>query len=162
MKVFLKNFSGMEFDEKFFNKISSLIEETLGEKNINLRDFSIGVILVGQNRIRNINKMYRGKNQVTSVLSFPFEEVRKPTKKLINFIEPPLEREDKILGEILLCPSRIKKVANRQKKDFKEELIFNFVHGTLHLLGFDHKDTKTTKEMREKEKEIMEKITKKI
>lgn len=156
MKVFLRNFSGIDIDENFFNKILFLIQKSTKEKVKDVEDFLIGVILVGQNRIRNINKMYRGKNQVTSVLSFPLSEIKKPTKKDLQFIEPSsLEKEDKILGEVFLCPSRIKKVASRQKKDFNEELAFNFVHGVLHLLGFDHKDTESTKEMRKKEKEIL-------
>jgi len=154
MELILKNFTSFKINKFFFEKNLSSIKECISFKEI--ENFSVGVILVGQRRIREINKRYRGKNQVTTVLSFLLEEIKKPTKKTINFIEP--NQEEKLLGEILLCPSRIKKISQREKKDFKEELAFYFIHGFLHLLGYEHKDTKTTKEMKEKEREILKKL----
>jgi len=154
MELILKNFTSFKINKFFFEKNLSSIKECISFKEI--ENFSVGVILVGQRRIREINKRYRGKNQVTTVLSFLLEEVKKPTKKTINFIES--DEEEKLLGEILLCPSRIKKISQREKKDFKEELAFYFIHGFLHLLGYEHKDTKTTKEMKEKEREILKKL----
>lgn len=154
VNLFFLNLTTLNLEEIFFKKI---LEKVLKEKEGN---FSLGLILVGQDRIRKINKRYRSKNQITEVLSFPENEVRKSTKKDLQFIEPKEEKnkKEKNLGEILLCPSRIKKVSQREKKDFKKELAFAFVHGLLHLLGYEHKDTASTKKMRLKEKEIMEKL----
>lgn len=156
MKIILRDFTSSNFKEDFFDRILKLVEKKVPSKIS--EDFSIGVILIGQNRIRNLNKMYRGKNQVTSVLSFPFEEIKKPTKKPLDFIEAEDSKEEKVLGEVLLCPSRIKKVSNRMKKNFKKEIVFNFIHGVLHLLGYDHTDTESTKKMRKLEKELMKEV----
>jgi len=156
MDLFFVNFTDCKISQTFFEKILKVVVEKkiVPSKFLANKDkISLEVILLGQGRMRNINKRYAGKNQITDVLSFPGSEIKKPTKKDLAFIEP--KETEKILGEILLCPSRIKKNAKKFKKDFKEEIAFNFIHGFLHLLGYDHKDTKTTKEMRVKEKEIM-------
>jgi len=172
MGVEFVNLTQYKISKNLFKDIFQLIQE----EGIIKKEAFIEVVLIGQNRIRNINKRLRGKNQVTDILSFAFSEVKKPTKKelqftpldnkenLTGFIEPPKIPQN--FGEILLCPSRIKKQAKRFKKTFKEELTLVFIHGLLHLLGYDHKDTKSTKEMRKREKEILssyfksEKLTK--
>jgi len=149
---------GLEFVNLTQYKISKNLFEDIfhlfQKKGMIRRDVSAELILIGQNRIRNINKKFRGKNQVTDVLSFSLSEVEKPTKRELRFIEPPKIPQN--LGEILICPSRIKKQAKKFKKTFKEELALVFTHGLLHLLGYDHKDTKSTKEMRKKEREILD------
>jgi len=151
--IFLENFTSYKISKDFFNKLSKIVKKEEKIKN----SLSLEVVLLGEKGIRNINKRYAGKNKVTTVLSFPLSEIKKPSKKeLADFIEP--KEENKLLGEILLCPTRIKKVANRYKKDFKGELTFNFIHGFLHLLGYNHKNTKDTREMRKKEREILNKI----
>jgi probable rRNA maturation factor len=161
MKLHLINFTGYKISIKSFEKI---VENVLRSEKIK-KDFSLNLVLMGEKGIKKINKRYAGKNQVTTVLSFPFSEIKKPTKKdlqftpldneknLTGFIEP--QKEENLIGEILLCPSRIKKLANRQKKDFKELLDFFFLHGFLHLLGYNHTKTDDTKQMRKKEKEIL-------
>jgi probable rRNA maturation factor len=153
MIIFLENFTSYKISKDFFDKISKAIKKEEKTKN----SLSLEVVLLGEKGIRNINKRYAGKNKVTTVLSFPLSEIKKPSKKdLKEFIEP--KEENNLLGEILLCPTRIKKVAKRYKKDFKGELAFNFIHGFLHLLGYNHKNTKDTREMRKKEREILNKI----
>jgi len=155
MSVSLVNFTTLNIPSEFFEKITQKVLEKEGYKE----DVLIEVVLLGEKGMRNINKRYAGKNQVTDVLSFAFSEIKKATKKDLVFVDPP--DAQKVLGEILLCPSKIKKNAKKFKKDLKEELAFVFVHGLLHLLGYDHKDTKSTNKMREKEKEILKRMPKK-
>lgn len=151
--IFLENFTSYKISKDFFDKLSKIVKKEEKIRN----SLSLEVVLLGEKGIRNINKRYAGKNKVTSVLSFSLSEIKKSSKKeLAEFIEP--REENKLLGEILLCPTRIKKIAKRYKKDFKEEIAFNFIHGFLHLLGYNHKNTKDTKEMRRKEKEILKAI----
>lgn len=153
MKLNFIKFSQVDLDENFFKEILEKIEKKeplLKEK----KDFSLNVVLVGRNRIRYLNKRFRGKNKVTTVLSFPEKEIKKPTKKELQFIEPP--KEEKLLGEIILCPARIKKLARREKQDFKKMLCFYFLHGLLHLLGYDHQKEEDAQKMEKKEKELMQ------
>ena len=130
MNLFFVNFTDCKISKTFFEKILKEIVEKklipskfLTDKN---RIF-LEIILLGQGKMRSINKRYAGKNQITDVLSFPESEMKKRTKKDLVFVKPP--EAEKNLGEILLCPSRIKKNAKRFKKDFKEELAFDFIHG---------------------------------
>lgn len=154
MEIFFINFTKYKIGRDFFEKIVKNIAKV---ENIK-KKLSIDLVLLGERGMRNINKRYAGKNKITDVLSFPLVEMTKSSKKELQFIESP--KNDNLLGEILLCPSRIKKQAKRKKKNFKEELAFVFLHGFLHLLGYNHKNTKDTKEMRKKEKELMLAINK--
>ncbi len=82
----------------------------------------ISVALIGQSEIKEINKKYRRKNKPTDVLSFFYGE----------------------LGEIIICLDMVKKG--------KEELSRVFIHGLLHVLGYDHEKTqKEAKIMQQKE-----------
>jgi len=150
MNLSLVNFTTFNIPEKFFKDIAQQVFKKEGIK----KDVSLEVVLLGRSKMREINKRYAGRNRITDVLSFPESEVRKATKKEIDFIQAKEGEES--LGEILLCPSRIKKNARKLKRDFKEEITLVFIHGILHLLGYDHTDTKSTKIMQKKEKEIMD------
>lgn len=147
-----------DFFENIFEKIlqNNSVISKLKDRFENKENISLELVLIGQGRMRNINKRYGSKNQITDVLTFPFFEIQKPTKKGLKFIEP--KETQKNLGEVLLCPSRIKKRERKFKKDFKEELASAFIHGVLHLFDYEHKDTMTTKEMRKIEKEILTSI----
>jgi len=149
--MYFVNFTGIEISQDFFEKILEVILDLQTPKEKK----EIGVILVGIGRIKNLNKRFRGINKVTEVLAFSLKELEKPTKKELQFIQP---KKENLLGEVILCPFYIKKQARRFKKSFKEELAIMFIHGTLHLFGYEHKDTKTTKEMQKIEKEVLEKV----
>ncbi len=70
--------------------------------------------------IQALNKQYREKDSVTDVLSFP------------ALAEVPT------LGDIVICTSRAQEQASELGHSLKRELAFLFVHGLLHLLGYDH------------------------
>lgn len=80
--------------------------------------------LVDKSEIQMLNKAYRGKNQATNVLSFPSDF--------------PVEIEEPILGDVVICVQVVREEADAQGKTFVHHLIHMAVHGTLHLLGYDH------------------------
>ena len=137
------------FDSQIFTRILEITKKVVGIKD----SFNIDVVLVGKNRIKTLNKFYRGINKVTTVLSFAEKEKR---KSFLEFIDHP--SVENLLGQVILCPSYIKKQSKRLKKNLNYLLSYYFVHGILHLLGYEHKDTKTTKEMKRKEKEILKQL----
>lgn len=106
----ITNLTKAKIDEELFKKIGEkiLTQEKKEKKNLS-------VVLVGPKRIKHLNKKYRKKNRVVSLLSFKIEELG--------------------LGEIFLCLRRIKKEAKREKVDFKKKLIEVYLHGILDLLG---------------------------
>ncbi len=94
--------------------------------------------------IHDLNLTYRHKDRPTNVLSFPFE------------LPPGLSQLDPLdqlnqpnqLGDILICPEVILKESQEQNKLFQDHLAHMVIHGTLHLLGYDHEN--------DSEAEIME------
>ncbi len=104
-------------------------------KNLGLKaDFEISLAIVGEAKIRKLNKFWRGKNRATDVLSFPFAGEK--SKKKGEFVEAPAGVE--FLGEIFICLPYAKKEARRQNIPLEKELETLLVHGILHLLGYDH------------------------
>ncbi len=102
------------------------------------------VNIVDSKTIKHINKKYRNKDKVTDVISF----ANRDSKDLYV----PL------LGEVYICLEQAKKQAREYNHSLKRELCFLFTHGLLHLLGFDHTNTKDEKEMMSLSKKIMSKV----
>lgn len=141
----IANLTTKEFDEKKFQEIA---EKVLGGEG--RREASFSLALLGPGRMRKINKRYRGKNRVTDVLSFPALkfDLTKPFSITTREV-----RKAEGLGEIVICPSVVKKNAERLNLDFEQELGRVLVHGLLHLLGYDHeKGEPEAERMREKER----------
>lgn len=94
-------------------------------------DVRVGLAFVRADRIRQLNRVYRAKDKATDVLSFAPEAVELP---------PKVKKEQRgYLGDIMICPSYARKEAKRRGVDFEEELIRLFVHGLLHLKGYNHR-----------------------
>ncbi|MGD0576477.1 MAG: rRNA maturation RNase YbeY [Candidatus Staskawiczbacteria bacterium] len=87
---------------------------------------NISLAFVGKEEIKKINKKFRKKNKATDVLSFNLGQ-------------------GNYLGEIVICPEVVK------EKD--EEIMEVFIHGILHLLGYDHEKSKKDAELMEKKQE---------
>ena len=122
----INNLTTVSVDEEFLKKIAEKVLK--GEKQEN-KDLSIA--LVGQGRIRELNKKYRGKNRVTDVLAFPNKNLG--------------------LGEIVVCLREVKKNAKRYNSTFEKELARVLIHGILHLLGYEDKETESKIIMTQKE-----------
>ena len=88
------------------------------------------LVLTGSNEIRKLNKKFRKKNKTTDVLSFPFYTKKELTKKIKN------DREI-YLGDIVVNLSKVKNKGN--KNNFIVEFNKLWVHGLVHLFGYDHK-----------------------
>ena len=88
------------------------------------------LLLSGTKEIKKLNKKFRKRNKSTDVLSFPFHEK--------NRLDSKIKKEKEIyLGDIIVNLNKIKNKNNKIK--FKEELNKLWIHGLLHLLGYDHK-----------------------
>jgi len=130
--------------ENFFKKVLGTGVEELKIKDKNIE---VSLNLVGETKIRELNKKYRGKNKRTDVLSFPLDEVR-------------LQKYDILpLGDIFICLPFAVKEAKKQDIGLKKELAWLTVHGFLHLLGYNHeKSADDKKKMFVLENKILGKI----
>lgn len=136
------NLTKSQIDEDFLKKIA---ENVLKEEGIE-GEMGLSIILVSPRRIKELNKKYKKENRITDVLSFGQES----NSRSLKF--PSLPNEGLELGDVVICLSEVKKSARKFSSSFKEELALVLVHGTLHLLGYDHeKSDKEAEKMRKKE-----------
>lgn len=112
-------------DKSFLKKIAHKV--LAGEKK---KKSNLSIALIGQKRIKALNRKYLKQNRATDVLAFSDKEFG--------------------LGEIVICPSEVKKNAKRFNSRFKIELARVLIHGILHLLGLNHEKSKKEKETMEK------------
>lgn len=109
---------------------------------------SITVRFVEPEEISKLNKDYRHKDGPTNVLSFPFA---RPTGV------PEGEAENS-LGDIVICVSVVEREAAEQKKTVDAHWAHMLIHGTLHLLGYDHQSEREASEMESLEASILKKL----
>ncbi|MEZ8096781.1 rRNA maturation RNase YbeY [Photobacterium swingsii] len=107
-------------------------------------DAEITIRLVDEEESHALNHEYRGKDKSTNVLSFPFEA-------------PPGVELD-LLGDLIICRQVVEKEAKEQNKPLNAHWAHMVVHGSLHLLGYDHIDDEEAEEMEALETEIMQKM----
>ena len=162
MVLEIHNFTQNEIGEKLFQRVAETVLKVVGIKD----KTEISLAIVGDGRMRKLNKMYRARNRVTDVLAFANKSVipylakafpRLKKGQEIEFIEPP--DNVKRLGEVIICYPRAKKQAKRLDHSLEKELTVLLIHGILHLLGYeDEKGAKKATEMKEMEKKILKNI----
>lgn len=94
-------------------------------------NFILETIIVDEASIQEINRDYRGKDAVTDVISFALED---EVEGEVVFHG----NQKRLLGTIIICGPRAIQQASDYNHSFEREMKFLFVHGLLHLLGYDH------------------------
>ena len=107
----------------FFKKICKALPKKYQFSN---KKVSLSLLLSNNKNIKKLNKNFRNKNKSTDILSFP------STKKIRI-------KKNTYLGDIIISYEYLDKPKSQDFKLFKEKVIKLFIHGFLHLLGFDHK-----------------------
>jgi probable rRNA maturation factor len=135
-----------------FSALYRAVEEELG---ITER-YSVELLFVGEKRIKDTNREFRGVDRVTDILSFPTTETKAgdlPTAK-----ENPFEVDEEgnlFLGSLMVCNKRVKAQAKEYGHSEERELNYLLCHGLLHLLGYDHMVEEDKRMMRAKEEAVM-------
>lgn len=124
-----------------FEKMHACVLTTLEKVNYSHKTAEITVRVVEQAESQQLNYEFRGKNSPTNVLSFPFES-------------PPHIVCD-LLGDLILCLPVVEREAAEQLKTIESHWLHLIVHGTLHLLGFDHLEEAEAEEMEALETAIL-------
>jgi probable rRNA maturation factor len=143
-----------EIESKFNKLIKKIISYSFLQKKIE-KDFEVelGIHLIDDGEMQNINHQYRQKNKATNVLSFPsFDFLSKDEINISNqtkFIS---------LGNIFLSYKTIQHESQEQNKSFNNHLIHLLTHGILHLLGYDHQNHKDSEKMERLEVEILKNL----
>ena len=97
--------------------------------------------VVDETEIAQLNERYRKKRGVTNVLSFPFDA--------------PAAVDIPLLGDVVICAPVVRREADEQSKNVNAHWAHMVVHGTLHLLGFDHEKPAQAREMEALETRIL-------
>ncbi len=116
------------------------------------RAFTVSIILTDDTNVQTLNKNYRGKNKPTNVLSFPQINLQKFRRTALDIF--PLKSEIP-LGDIALAFQTIRRECLTQDKSLENHVIHLIVHGTLHLLGYDHKRHRDAATMEKLECDIL-------
>ena len=132
--------------ELFFNQICKLFPKRYKFLN---KKVSFTLLLSNNKNIKKLNKDFRNKNKSTDILSFPFSKKVKISKKTY-------------IGDIIISYDFINKPKTQSQELFRKKLIKIFIHGFLHLLGFDHIKNKDYKRMLKEEERIYQSVISKI
>ncbi|WP_373597968.1 rRNA maturation RNase YbeY [Metamycoplasma equirhinis] len=137
-----KSFFRFEFMNDFLDILQVAKEEFSAKKDLN-----IDVLFVSASKMKKLNFVYRNKNYVTDILSFPLDS------------NEELEFLDQIeLGQIIISPWKIKKQAKEYNHSLRREFCYIFAHGIAHLFGFDHILESEAKIMNQHVDNIMKKL----
>ncbi|WP_456273994.1 rRNA maturation RNase YbeY [Bacillus sp. AK031] len=129
--------------------VQSLLDYAAKQENVEPAS-ELTVSFVTNERIREINKEYRDKDQATDVISFALEELGADETKIVGDGIP------RILGDIIISVQRAKEQAEEYGHSYSRELGFLALHGFLHLLGYDHLNDEDEKKMFGRQAEILD------
>jgi probable rRNA maturation factor len=106
--------------------VAAAVGDAMAEAQLTVR-------ITDEAEIRELNATYRGKDYATNVLSFPFEA--------------PPGVDLPLLGDIVVCAAVVAREAAEQEKPLQAHWAHMVIHGTLHLLGYDHIEEADAEEM---------------
>tara|TARA_B110000008_G_scaffold408_1_gene371 strand:+ start:122 stop:583 length:462 start_codon:yes stop_codon:yes gene_type:complete len=124
--------------EFFFKEICNLFPRKYQFPN---KKITLTLLLSNNKFIKRLNKKFRNKNKSTDILSFPVAKKTLVSKKTY-------------IGDIIISYNFMNKPKSQNIKNFKKKVIKTFIHGFLHLLGFDHVKDKDYKRMISEEEKI--------
>ena len=130
----------------FFKKICKAFPKKYQFLN---KKVSLSLLLSNDKNIKRLNKNFRNKNKPTDILSFPL------SKKIII-------SKNTYLGDIIISYDYLDKPKFQDLETFKEKTIKIFIHGFLHLLGFDHKKNIDYSKMLREENLLFKSVKSKI
>ena len=138
--VIIQNSINFKFDNEV--EFVEILQGVLND--LDKSDSELLLRFVDKNEIQQLNKTYRHQDKTTNVLSFPSDL--------------PIEIDEAILGDVIICIDVVTQEAQKQNKSFNDHLLHMAIHGTLHLLGYDHIDEKEALIMEGLEVKILEKL----
>jgi probable rRNA maturation factor len=143
---FVNKVKNLAASEKDFLPLLKKAVKILGTKKALARRMKGGelqMVLTSDRTIRLINKEYRGLDKPTDVVSLSY------------FDEPAFPGKEDLTGEIIISVDTARRQAKEHKKTLKQELQFLFVHGVLHVFGYDHEEAGERKIMFELQDNIL-------
>ena len=148
INVIVKDKTWLKFIKNPENYLKKKIKIIQGDNFFKKRKYRLSVLLSGTKEIKYLNKKFRKKNKPTDILSFPSQN----KKDLKILLKSNLEI---YLGDIII---NLKKINTSSKKLFKKRFDVLWIHGLIHLFGYDHKIDSNYKKMSAIEKKLLNKL----
>lgn len=104
--------------------------------------FEVSILLVGEERMKDLNSKFRGKEEATDVLAFPLM-----TKEEIGSVESSGGGRTELIGDIVICVPMAQKQSEERGVSLDDEMEWLAVHGLLHLFGYDDSTESGEREM---------------
>lgn len=142
LQIASENSEGLPTLEQFTHWVETAL--TFEAQTEDFPETEMTIRIVDEEESQTLNREYRGKDYPTNVLSFPFE--------VPEGIELPL------LGDLVICRQVMEREAKEQQISLASHWAHLAVHGTLHLLGYDHIEEAEAEEMEGLETQIMQKL----
>lgn len=140
IKILVSNFNFTNRGKKIgIKSIKEVVKRVLKEEGVN--NVEVSVVLGDDGFVQELNRLWRGVDSPTDVLAFPFKE-----KGMI--------KDGACLGEIAISLDTARQQAKTLGHSLEKELEVLLIHGTLHLLGYDHEREKDWLKMQQREKEL--------
>ena len=141
MPVHMQSFvRSVTFDRAGLDRLARAILSEVGETSAEL-----GILFVGDQRMRGFNRQYRGKDRTTDVLAFAMREGPHSSEIL--------------LGDVVIAVPTAARQARQGQRSLEEELTVLLVHGVLHLCGYDHeRSEKEARRMHRRERMILQSL----
>ncbi|MCG7407843.1 rRNA maturation RNase YbeY [Paenibacillus sp. ACRRX] len=120
----------------------------------------VALTFVDDERIHELNRDYRGIDRPTDVLSFALNESTDEELDILYEVEDESEllTIGDMLGDIIISTERAQAQAEEYGHSLEREIGFLFVHGFLHLLGYDHQDDESERVMMDKQETVLAKV----
>ena len=130
---------------------AAIAESAFADLTTSERPIEISALLTGDDQVRRLNAEWRGKDKATNVLSFPM--IGADDLREANVAGPEL-----LLGDIALARGVCEAEAIEKGVSFETHATHLIVHGTLHLLGYDHEDDAEATDMERREVRALERL----
>jgi probable rRNA maturation factor len=121
VNVFIANEQELPVDAE---RLVALARHTLSAEDVG-EEAELSVLLVAADHMQRLNARFAGNDYATDVLAFPM-------------MEEAADEDAPLLGDVVICPNVAEENARKIGHGFDQELDTLLIHGTLHLLGYDH------------------------
>lgn len=143
-RVYYENITDEPVPKSYIPLIKRVIRTCIDAEYPSHR-FEVNLTVCGNDYIKELNKLHRGKDIGTDVLSFPFYDFDTPEVMTL-------------LGDIVISIDKAKEQAAAYGHSLKRELCFLAAHSALHLLGYDHEDDTDRITMESKQRELLDSL----
>ena len=130
---------------------AAVAESAFPQLAASTRPVEVSVLLTGDDEVRQLNSRWREKDMPTNVLSFPMVDPA-------DLSDATVAGPEMLLGDIVLARGVCTAEAAGKGVTVEEHAMHLIVHGTLHLLGYDHKDEREASEMEAREIRALERV----